>query len=175
MESIRRRIKIFWLDHRDPIIFYSMFIAGIIVVVQFLNNMAILKSEEDKENNNIKNEQCYDYRTSKKDKELIGEFITYCKENNIEKAYSLLSNKCTSNLYPTINDFEKNYYNKIFNQKKNTKIKYDYEKNIYEIIFYPDLLESGKIENENNIIDYYKIEEEVIESKIYINYNNDVK
>ena len=46
MESIRRRIKIFWLDHRDPILFYTIMIAGIIIIVQILNQIAISRSAE---------------------------------------------------------------------------------------------------------------------------------
>ena len=45
MESIRRKIKFFWLEHRDPIILYSSVIIGIILVVQFLNQRVIEKNK----------------------------------------------------------------------------------------------------------------------------------
>lgn len=170
MESIRRKIKIFWLEHRDPILFYSIVIAGIIVVVQLLNQTAILNSEEDTKNNNIENEQYYDYSTSQEDKELIEDFITYCKENNMEKAYSLISNKCKSDLYPTIKEFEEKYYNNRFYRKRTVQIDYQREKNIYVISFYPDLLESGKYIDSESIVDYFKIEQELLDRKININY-----
>ena len=37
------------------------------------------------------------------------------------------------------------------------------------------MLETGKIDKENNIVDYYKIEDSIMESKIYINLQNNIK
>lgn len=170
MESIRRRIKIFWLDHRDPILFYTIMIAGIIIIVQILNQIAISRSAEKEISNNIhiKDEQYSEYK--KEDKKLIETFIEYCKENNIEKAYSLLSNNCKTELYPTINDFRDKYYNKRFKQKTTIKIKYNREKGLYNIYFYPDILESGKYIDDESVVDYFNIEQGVLEAKININY-----
>lgn len=175
MESIRRKIKVFWLDHRDPILFYSMVIIGIIIVVQFLNQIAIQKSEEETTSNSVDTMTQNYNNYSADDKKLIEDFISFCKKKELENAYKLLSNKCKEQLYPTINSFEQEYYNKIFKQKKSIDIQYDAQQNVYKITFSPDLLESGKLTNENNIVDYYKVEEEVIETKIFINYNKDIK
>lgn len=174
MEFIKRRIKIFWLDHRDPILFYSIVIASIIIIVQFLNQIAIQKEKEEK--NSYISTEVEKYKTySIEDQKLVESFINYCKETKIEDVYALLSNKCKEDLYPTINDFQKKYYNNIFNVKRTVRIEYDYEKDLYKITFYRDLLETGKLTDATNIVDYYKIEEEVIESKIYINYYKNIK
>ena len=167
MESIRRKIKIFWLEHRDPILLYTSVIIGIILVVQFLNQMAIEKKETEKLNNtNIVKEENYNYNV--KDKPLIENFIKYCKENKTKEAYQLLSKQCKEELYQTHEIFIDDYYNKMFNKKRTVKISYDKEKQAYKIVFYSDILESGGFEED--IIDYYKTEQDVIDNKIYINF-----
>lgn len=172
MESIRRKIKIFWLEHRDPILLYSGVIIGIILVVQFLNQMAIEKKKaEQMSNTNITNEEIYTYNI--KDETLIEDFIEYCKENKTEEAYELLSKKCKEELYQTHEIFVNEYYSKIFNKKKIIEINYEKEKKLYEIVFYSDVLESGGFKN--HLIDYYKIESDVIENKIYINFYKEIK
>lgn len=168
MESIKRRIKLFWLDHRDPILFYSMVIIGIILIVQLLNNIAIQKEEEN--NSIIAEKQEVNNINTKEDNDLIESFINYCKENKIAEAYDLISKKCKEQLYPTVRDFEINYYNKRFNKKRTIEFIYEKEKDMYKVIFYPDILETGKYTNEGNISDYYLIEQEVIDRKIYINH-----
>lgn len=168
MEKIRRKIKIFWMEHSDPIIFYTLIVFCIIFIVQILNKVAIEKQKDNNtttynENSAVSNNS---YSYNKKDKETIQEFIEYCKKNEIENAYSLISNECKENLYPTINDFINNYYNKRFNQNYDIQTKYKL-KNTYEIYFYENALESGKIEDRDYIKDHYQI----IEEKIYINTN----
>lgn len=172
MESIKRKIKFFWLDHRDPILLYSGIIIGIILVVQFLNQMAIDKKESEKiSNTNITNEKIYNYNV--KDETLIEYFIDYCKENKTKEAYELLSKKCKEELYQTHQIFIDDYYNKMFNEKRTIEINYEEEKQIYKIVFYSDILESGGFKED--IIDYYKIEQDVIDNKIYINFYKEIK
>lgn len=172
MESIRRKIKIFWLEHRDPILLYSGIIIGIILVVQFLNQMAIEKKKSEQMNNtNITNEGIYSYNI--KDETLIEDFIKYCKENKTKEAYELLSRKCKEELYQTYESFVSDYYNKIFNEKRTIEINYEEEKEIYKISFYPDILETGGFLDK--LIDYYRIEPDVIENKIYINFYKEIK
>lgn len=165
MESIRRRIKIFWLDHSDPILFYSMVIIGTIFIVQFFNKLAIEKNEQESKTNTINIGITENYNI--RDDSLVKDFINYCKQNETQKAYELLSRKCKEELYPTYEEFMNNYYNKIFNIKRTIQTNYDREKNIYKINFYTDILESGGFTN--SMQDYYKIEQDVLENKVYIN------
>ena len=172
MESIRRRIKIFWLDHSDPIIFWSVIIVGVILITQFLNRLAI-EEKEDENNANITNTintESYVYNV--KDKLLIEDFINYCKNNENFKAYDLLSKSCKEKLYPTYEDFVNNYYNKIFNKKRTVQITYQKEEQLYKVAFYTDILETGGFSKATE--DYYKIEQDVIENKIYINFYQDI-
>ena len=61
----------------------------------------------------------------------------------------------------------------MFNKKRTVKISYDKEKQAYKIVFYSDILESGGFEED--IIDYYKTEQDVIDNKIYINFYKEKK
>lgn len=81
MESIRRKIKIFWLDHSDPIIFYSIVLIGVIIIVQFFNRLAIEKNKEESMTNTVINGNY-----NLKDDSLVKDFIDYCKQKETQKA-----------------------------------------------------------------------------------------
>lgn len=173
METIRREIKIFWLEHGDSILLYLGVIIGIILVVQFFNHRAIEKKEkEEAESSNIVSEKIYNYTYNVKDENLIKDFVKYCKEDKTKEAYELLSKKCKEE-YQTYESFLSEYYNKIFTKKRTIEIDYEEEKEAYKISFYSDILETGGFSDK--LIDYYRIEQDVIEKKIYINVYNEIK
>ena len=169
MENIRRRIKIFWLDHRDPILFYSIVIGVVIIIVQILNELTIYNNAIKKEQLNtdsVTEEQHYKYR--REDEILIETFIEYCKDKNIEGAYSLISSNCKNNIYPTINDFKEKYYNNRFDKKRTIEIEYQPEEYLFFVSFYPDILEAGKYIDNQSVVDYFEVEQEVLDRKINI-------
>ena len=84
MESIRRRIKIFWLEHSDPIIFYSIVIIVIILIVQFFNRLAIEKNKADEIATSETTTESYIYNAE--DKKLIENFVSLCKDNKTHEA-----------------------------------------------------------------------------------------
>lgn len=168
--GLKSKMKIFWSEHRDPILFYIIIILGILLLIKGLNKLAGNRLNENEANNEIE----ISFQENKENKKLIDEFLQYCRNKQIEKAYDLISDKCKKEKYNTVSSFEKNYYNKIFNQNKNIEIEKQ-ENNTYKITFYNDMLETGKIDKENNIVDYYKIEDSIMESKIYINLQNNIK
>lgn len=165
--GLKSKMKIFWSEHRDPILFYIIIV---VVLIKGLNRLAGNRLNENEANNEIE----ISFQENKENKKLIDEFLEYCRNKQIEKAYDLISDKCKKEKYNTVSNFEKNYYNKIFNQNKNIEIEKQ-ENNTYKITFYNDMLETGKIDKENNIVDYYKIEDSIMESKIYINLQNNIK
>lgn len=173
MEKLRRSLKIFWTEHGTPILFWTIVIVAIMFIIQILNFFAV-KKEEQKVNNNTEISTNISKAEKNKDKEIIRQFIGFCQKGDVEQAYNMLSDQCKKERYPTINEFKNQYIYKIFNTKKDTEINYQ-QGEIYEVIFYEDMLESGKTENRERIIDYYKIQQEVIDKKIYININRDIK
>ncbi len=176
MEMLRRNIKIFWTEHGTPILFWTIVIIAVILIVQGLNRLAIKNSEKNSTHKNQINNVMQE-NIDKEDKTYtakVNQFISYCKNSQIQEAYDMLSEKCKKELYPTINHFKNNYYSKMFNQGYDIEVEYN-SNNEYKIKFYENILQSGKIENRNYIEDIYKIEEEILESKIYINIARNIK
>ena len=100
---------------------------------------------------------------------IIEEFINYCNNNEIEKAYSLLSDDCKKQFYPTINNFYDLYIKEKFssNIKKVAKIE-NWIANTYKVDIYEDAMESGNI-NTDKIQDYITIIKDNNAEKININ------
>lgn len=176
MEELRRKIKIFWIEHGTPILFWTIAIIIVFAIIQLLNYNAEqqLKIENRVNEQNISETQNI-YKENSNYTKLINDFLQYCDSEKIEQAYEMISENCKNNLYPTIEDFYNLYYKKILNQKRDVEIQYDSTNDTYKINFYEDMLETGKIENREYISDQYKIEHEILEEKIYINYNNSIK
>ena len=176
----------FYNQNRKQIIRVIAIITFIILLIQMLNyiyknkidNNQINISENKKSNignfgtivsnksaitdTKVDNEKLND------DVTVINEFIENCNERNIEKAYSLLSNECKEEMYPTAKDFYENYYMMVFN---NNKLEYSVEnwiQDTYEVKFVEDMLATGKINDENKQ-DYITIVEENDSFKININ------
>lgn len=87
-------------------------------------------------------------KTLQSEKDTIQQFLTYCNENEIEKAYKLLSKDCIEELYNNLNEFKENYYQQKFKNKLNFEIN-SWDENTYKINMIEDSLSTGKISNSN--------------------------
>lgn len=86
-------------------------------------------------------------------KKVIKDFIDYCNDNEIEKAYNLLSNDCKEELFQTEEIFKQQYYDVIFNnQLKMCDIEH-WGQDTYKVEIYNDALSTGNIDVE--ITDYF--------------------
>lgn len=83
-------------------------------------------------------------------KEVIKEFLISCNENDIKKAYNLLSKQCKQELYNTIDEFEKNYYKPNFKNKLSFEIS-SWDRDTYKIDMSQDILAAGKITDDKSI------------------------
>lgn len=102
---------------------------------------------------------------------IINEFIEFCNNKNPEKAYELISNECKERIYPTVEAFINNYYNKIFENKKTYSIQLWVSKGshyTYKVNLKDDILASGNV-NSSSIEDYYTIIYEDNAYKLNIN------
>ena len=178
--GLKSKIKIFWSEHRDPILFYLLLFIVIVLIVQGLNSIAKMMNIEENEinnnniNNQIGNEMIVTVKEDKTNRKLVEQFLDYCKNNKIEEAYNLISDECKEEKYKTLADFKANYYNKIFNKKRSVEVKKQ-KNNSYEVIFYEDMLETGKADENTSITDYYTIQDSIIEIKLNINTQNNIK
>lgn len=108
--------------------------------------------------------------TSSSSEEVINYFVNLCNQNKIEEAYNMISEDCKSVLFPTINDFKNNYYDKVFNGQKDVKIeKSMYEGEIYKVTYMSNLLANGGYQSENTLEDYIYIVEDSEEVKLSFN------
>ena len=108
-------------------------IVGIIVLIQTLNNFIVQKNQTESQYNNtemtiaeeIKQKESHTVISGKDMKpevtNVIDTFMYYCNNGKAEEAYNLLSEDCKNILYPTYEGFYKNYYLRIFNEKKTYK------------------------------------------------------
>ena len=147
----------------------------IIIAIQAINKIVKDKNSSNNPNNIVNYE---DYKNNpdinvliteaevKENGELIiDQFLRFCNANKIEEAYTLLTDSCKQELFPTIEEFKGNYYSKNFSVKK-LYSKEKYTGNTYKIKLYEDILKNG---DTKNIEDYFTIQKENGITKLNIN------
>lgn len=91
---------------------------------------------------------------------LIKQFVEYCNQKQIQKAYELISQDCKTELYSNEQHFANNYINQIFTNAKNYQLELWAEKNgcyTYKITYNEgNPLQTGGYTS-NNFIDYITI------------------
>ncbi len=105
------------------------------------------------------------------DNKIIRNFIDYCNSNKIESAYGLLSNQCKELLYPTIQDFEKIYYNTLFSSKREYNLQSwinEGKYHTYKVRFIEDILSTGQYDDSKKGQDYITIDLSLDEPKLNI-------
>lgn len=176
---MNRLIK-FYNQNRYIIWMAVLIIIAIIALIQILNNFALKRSgiknniDQNANSTNTINKN-YSVITGKEIKEevsqIIDEFINYCNNQEVEKAYGLLSDECIKTLYPTLEDFTQKYYQKLFINKKTylyqSWISYD-NKYTYKVDFLDDMLATGTAST-SSIIDYYTVVKDNQNYKLNIN------
>lgn len=171
-----------WNQNRKKIIIIVLAVAFCFLIIQVLNNMAKEQIKENKNTNKIvgkeENLPTTSIITGEKVKEtttqtnvgIIESFVENCNSNDIEKAYSLLTDGCKEVLFPTKESFINNYYNIIFKEQRTIKIenyKNSSTANTYQVTFYGDVLSTGNISSSDKYTDYITVEKET--EKLNIN------
>jgi len=87
----------------------------------------------------------------------ISVFVNYCNQEKIENAYNMLSQDCKDELYPTLESFISNYYNRIFTVTKTYSIQ-NYSGDTYRVIYKDSLLETGGNASNSEVADYITID-----------------
>ena len=163
-----------WFNRKRNIIWTIILVIVImILLVQLLNYLSKVnkKNNINETNNIIQNNTSTEYNSIKLEYgestltgeeisqqqastlKLIEEFVEFCNNKEIEKAYNLLSNECKEQMYPTIDVFYNAYYKNIFNSKKVVTVE-NWVNNIYKVKYNDDSLSTG-IYSETNIIQDY--------------------
>ena len=159
-------------------------IVSIIVLIHLLNSFVAKRNEENNSiistmnstaEETIKEASSFTVYSGKNTDisvtEVIYLFINYCNEGNIEEAYDLLSDECKKIMYPSLESFANNYYNRIFQSKKSFKAQSlisSQGKFTYQVFFSEDIIATGKASSKG-IIDYYTVTKENNIYKLSIN------
>lgn len=101
--------------------------------------------------------------------ETIDQFLSYCNEKNLPKAYELLTDDCKEQIYQTIEDFEKQYYKPNFQGGNKTCSIENWTGNTYKIKIVDNLLETGKSNEGYTKQDYITVKKEEDQYKLNIN------
>lgn len=93
----------------------------------------------------------------KEDKNLVNKFLEYCNNAQIEKAYNLISEDCKEESYPTLEVFKENYYDTVFNRKRQCNLQSwisQGEYIVYRVRYTNDMLSTG-VYDENDVYEDY--------------------
>lgn len=124
---MNNRLLRFYNQNRYLVWIIIITIIAVIVLLQILNNFVAEKNLQEYTDNNYediksKNDENYivltGRKTNKETSNIINSFIDLCNDGSIQEAYELLSDDCKSVLYPDLQGFKQNYYDKMFNTKK---------------------------------------------------------
>lgn len=164
-------------------------VIGIILLLLILGTMStVSKQQEEANKNKISNKitntsnvykpqetiisgQNIVKEKQEKNSNIINEFINYCNNGEIEKAYNLLTDECKINLYPNINSFKTNYVQKRFTKKRQADIQSYYNDilDTYKVRLTEDILSTGNASMAGAVEEYISIVTKNGEDKLSIN------
>lgn len=175
-------------QNRKRILLIVLIIVFIVILIQLLN--FIEKNNNNKENivsNNV-NVSNFDNNkeiTSDKslisgdtvsesklneDADIINNFLKFCNNGNIEEAYELISQDCKDVMFQTIDEFNKIYYDSLFNGKNRIYTIQNWTNDTYKINFNENYISTGDKSLENSQVDYITtVEEDDDTKKLNIN------
>ena len=163
-------------QNRGLVIAILCTIALIIVILQILNNLVAQDREARRQNilsvtpvptdSTAIHQNSTSVLTGEKvqnigqDTEVIKEFVKYCNDGEIEKAYNMLTADCKARIYPSLEYFKKVYFDRIFTDKRMYQLENWYSTRnftTYYIRYTEDVLSSGNISAESNQGDYITV------------------
>lgn len=170
----KHKYKIKDLGSKLIIVAMGVFIATIILSV--LSNVS-----KDEKNNDISNV----YKPTdtvikgpdiskeeyEEDFNLVNTFLEHCNNKKIEEAYSLLSDECKQESYPTIEVFKKKYINTIFNRKRECNLQSWISTTnyvVYKVRYANNMLATGTYDENDVYQDYITLKRKNNTEKISI-------
>ena len=123
------------------------------------------------QNNNLSSNLNFaDTNMKKEEENVIEQFVDYCNNGKANEAYKMISEDCKKAIFPSIEDFKKNYLQFIFKEKRTAKIQESmYGTKVYQLTYYANLLSSGGSSNSETMQDYVYFTEENGETKLNLN------
>lgn len=184
MHKLRR----FWNQNKNQIIRTIAIIAFILIIIQLINYLVKKKNENSLSNikqntteiSNVVSNSLVSGQSAVTGKDVsqeqlksattvIEEFVSYCNQQDLENAYSLLTDECKQQMYTSLEVFRQAYYNNVFDgEKKNCTIE-NWFGDTYKVNIMEDILSTGKDNNGYSKQDYITIKKLNGEYKLNIN------
>lgn len=184
MHKLRR----FWNQNKNQIIRTIAIIAFILIIIQLINYLVKKKNENSLSNikqntteiSNVVSNCLVSGQSAVTGKDVsqeqlksattvIEEFVSYCNQQDLENAYSLLTDECKQQMYTSLEVFRQAYYNNVFDgEKKNCTIE-NWFGDTYKVNIMEDILSTGKDNNGYSKQDYITIKKLNGEYKLNIN------
>ena len=175
------KIKRYFNRNIKKVLITILILVMIIIFIQVLNKIAKDKKSNTTNTEIAKNSISDEQRTTAITKDVIEEeknteivsiisdFVNKCNNKQLEEAYNMLSTECKQQVYPSIENFKKSYYDIVFSTQKEIDVKSWIIKNniyTYKVSFTEDLMAN---KNAKQTEDYYSIVKENDENKLNIN------
>ena len=160
--DIKRNVRLFFVSY-GKLLFELLFVIALIILgLQYLNKKV---AEPKQVSAQINIENTNNVQNIQQDKNIISTFLEYCKNNQVQEAYAMLSENCKKEKYNSIDLFNKNYMQKYFHIDIEEYKVYILNKN-YVAEIKESAISSGKVDSIEKL--EFSIESEVLENKIYI-------
>ena len=175
------KIKRYFNRNTKKVLITILILVMIIIFIQVLNKIAKDKKSNTTNTEIAKNSISDEQRTTAITKDVIEEeknteivsiisdFVNKCNNKQLEEAYNMLSTECKQQVYPSMENFKKSYYDIVFSTQKEIDVKSWIIKNniyTYKVSFTEDLMAN---KNAKQTEDYYSIVKENDENKLNIN------
>ena len=109
--DIKRNVRLFFVSY-GKLLFEILFVIALIILgLQYLNKKV---AEPKQVSAQINIENTNNVQNIQQDKNIISTFLEYCKNNQVQEAYAMLSENCKKEKYNSIDLFNKNYMQKYF-------------------------------------------------------------
>ena len=164
------------------IILLIVFFLGIIQILNYLSkeqNKTSYSTPSTTQNISIKNEVVSEKsaingnnvpsKKLKSETDVIGEFLEYCNMKKIDQAYNILTDECKEEMFPTLEDFNRIYYMNIFKNEYKSYTIENWSDETYQVKFSGDILATGRIDDDNQFMDYITVFQDNGEYKLNIN------
>ncbi len=175
----------FFNQNRKKIFWIILIIVSFLLLIQLLDWIAQNKTKQDIiiPNNSSSNEKADELVTDKSlvsgqtisssylnsATDTINEFVNYCNNGEIQKAYNMLTDECKEVMFSTVDSFKRIYYDGNFNGEKKSCTIENWTGNIYRVNLTGDILSTGDLTNSGANQDYITIIEQDDECKLNIN------
>lgn len=181
-------LRRFYNQNRKSIWRIAIIIAFLLIMLQLLNTFQKRKEEGIKDrinSSNIAKESNNQIQVSsskstvtgkqisssslKEKTQIITDFLENCNNRKVEEAYKMLTEECKEELYATVSDFRTYYCGNFFNEPRASFEIENWFDDTYKVNIIPDMLSTGKVNDNDKKQDYITIQKVNDEYKLNIN------